>query len=105
MARSANASAAVAAMRNVGSLVVAISACCAFLLLYVPSERYPIRDVDAGAADSAQYHFIALNLLQGKGYRSRPVGPIEAYGEFSRRLLARPIQTLLEDRMQVAAHR
>ncbi|MGZ5443022.1 MAG: hypothetical protein ACXW5U_04525 [Thermoanaerobaculia bacterium] len=92
-------------MRNVGSLVVAISACCAFLLLYVPSERYPIRDVDAAAADSAQYHFIALNLLQGKGYRSRPVGPIEAYGEFSRRLLARPIQTPLEDRMQVAAHR
>lgn len=85
--------------------VVAVFAVCAFLLLYVPSREYPIREVDSSAADSAQYHFIALNLLQGKGYRSRPVGPIESYGEFSRRLLERPIQTPLEDRMHVAAHR
>ena len=92
-------------MRRAGRMVAVIAACGAFLLLYLPSERYPIRDVDAAAADSAQYHFLALNLLQGKGYRARPVGPIEPYGEFSRWLITRPIQTPLEDRMQVAAHR
>lgn len=92
-------------MRRAGTIVVTISVCVAFLLLYVPSESYPIRNVGAGAADSAQYHFLALNLLQGKGYRARPVGPIEPYGEFSRWLITRPIQTPLEDRMQVAAHR
>ena len=78
---------------------------CAFLLLSVPSERYQILEMDAKAADSAQYHFIALNLLQGKGYRSRPVGSIEEYGESAKKLVERPVQTPLEDQYIVAAHR
>ena len=84
---------------------MALSVCSAFLLLYVPSAHYAIRDVDTNAADSAQYHFLALNLLQGRGYQSRPVGPIETYGDDARGFLRRPIQTALEDRFKVAVHR
>jgi 4-amino-4-deoxy-L-arabinose transferase-like glycosyltransferase len=94
-----------AVMSNRAKIFVALSAVCAFLLLSVPSEQFPIDNVDTSAADSAQYHFIALNLLQGKGYHSRPIGAIEAYGEGSRVFLDRPIQTPLEDRFKVAAQR
>jgi|GEM_PF-3669191 len=87
------------------TILILLAVAAAFLLLAIPSANYRISGVDTAAADSAQYHFIAMNLLQGKGYRSRPIGNFASYGEDSRQFLERPIQTRLEARFNVAAQR
>ena len=82
-----------------------IACLIAFALLAIPSGSYRILDVDTSAADSRQYHFLAVNLLSGRGYQSRPVGAVEGYDPTSRRFSEQGVQTPLEDRFHVAAHR
>ena len=49
------------------------------LLLTFLFGRHEFRHLQVGGEDSRQYHFMAVNMMQGKGCYAKPVGSVEDY--------------------------